>query len=81
MTLSSSLASHKDRIVPANWAKHSCQTRSGAGRPPAAVSRTRANVWIDRRTGISVVELEEITLLVQLIGVAVQKGEDALELR
>lgn len=41
LTLSSSLASQRDRMVPTSCAKHSCHTRSGAGRPPALVSVTK----------------------------------------
>lgn len=34
-----------------------------------------------KRTCILVVELQEVALLVQLVGVAVEKGEDGLQLR
>lgn len=44
-------------------------------------SRGQGAEWRHEPTCVLIVELEEIPLLVQLIGVAVQEGEDGLQLR
>jgi hypothetical protein len=70
--LSSAAAFQSDSTVPTSWAKHSVQFRSTVGLPPSLDQPQHFYLVIKRPTRVQIIEFQEISFLVELVGVAIK---------